>query len=94
MKEYIKSILGFVIGLGVLFVFYIIFGYDFNFIDNIRIFGDPIGGTIWELITNIIVYGLTLIIFLLLILFIGTILLNLIVKPIYQYFKKVLGKKK
>ena len=94
MKEYIKSILGFVIGLGVLFVFYIIFGYDFDFIDNIRIFGDPIGGTIWELITNIIVYGLMLITFLLLILFIGTILLNLIVEPIYQYFKKVLGKMK
>ena len=89
-----ESILGFIIGLGVLFVFYVIFGYDFDFINNIKIFGDPIGGTIWELITKIIVYGLTLIIFLLLILFIGTILLNLIVKPIYQYFKKILGKKK
>ena len=89
-----ESILGFIIGLGVLFVSFMIFGYDFDFINNIKIFGDPVGGTIWELITNIIVYGLTLITFLLLILFIGTILLNLIVKPIYQYFKKVLGKKK
>ena len=76
------------------FIIFIIFGYQFNFIDNIRFLGDPIGNTIWELITNIIVYGLTLIIFLLLILFLGTILLNLIAKPIYQYLKKLLGKKK
>ena len=88
-----ESILGFIIGLGVLFVSFMIFGYQFDFLDNFRFLGDPIGNTISEVIINIIVYGLTLITFLLLILFLGTILLNLIVKPIYQYLKKLLGKK-
>ena len=85
--------LGFIIGLGVLFVSFMIFGYQFDFLDNFRFLGDPIGNTISEVIINIIVYGLTLITFLLLILFLGTILLNLIAKPIYQYLKKLLGKK-
>ena len=87
-------ILGFIIGLGVLFVSFMIFGYQFDFLDNFRFFGESIGNTISEVIINIIVFGLTLIILLLLILFIGTILLNLIAKPIYQYLKKLLGKKK
>ena len=89
-----ESILGFIIGLGVLFVSFMIFGYQFDFLDNFRFFGESIGNTISEVIINIIVFGLTLIILLLLILFIGTILLNLIAKPIYQYLKKLLGKKK